>query len=91
MTQASANSSSGFSKAIVTLVAPVVTFDVWVRRFVCVWVTALLLVEKIVDVTVIPIIEMNVVVELTVEVLALTTAAVFVAVVLIVEVMTTVC
>ena len=91
MTQPSANSSSGFSKAIVTLVPPVVTSDVWVRRVVCVWVMALLLVEKMADVTVIPTIEMNVVVELTVEVLALTTAAVLVAVVLIVEVMTTVC
>jgi hypothetical protein len=85
---ASASSSAGFSKAVVTAVAFVVTFEIWLTRFVWVCVTEPLLVEKIVVVSVVPMAVTAVVVTLTVDVAALATAIVLITLVLIVEVLT---
>ena len=87
---ASASSSGGFCRAVVTAVAFVVTFEIWVTRFVWVCVTEPLLVEKIVVVSVVPAAVTAVVVTLTVDVAAVATAVVLVTLVLIVEVLTTV-
>ena len=91
ITTASANSTGGFCRAVMTLVALVVTYRICVMRFVWVRVTEALLVEKTADVSVVPVTETDKVVTLTVEVAALATVVALVTLVPIVEVVISVC
>ena len=91
MTPASTNSSGGFCRAVTTLVALVVTYRTCVMRFVWLCVTEALLVEKISDVSVVPVTVTDRVVTLTVDVAALATPVALVTLVAIVKVVTSVC
>ena len=91
MTPMRVSSRGRFSRAVVTLATLVVAFRIWVMRFVWVCVTEALLVEKKVDVSVVPMTVTDMVVTLRVDVEALATAVTVVTLVLIVKVLTTVC